>query len=80
MLIGLQKLSFNLTAYVSFKNAERRIWRKGRGYWSCFGVFLAEMCFQCLGGTSHRDVSFENTEQVFRWEIMKIFFNIKNMF
>ena len=26
--------------------------------------FLAEMCFECTGGTSHRDVSFEHTEQI----------------
>ena len=27
--------------------------------------FLAEMCFECSGGTTHRDVSFEHTEQAF---------------
>ena len=59
---------------------EYTILRKGRAFWFCSGVFLAEMCFECSGGTSHRDVSIEHTEQAFRWEKMNIFVNIKNMF
>ena len=27
---------------VSFKHAEHTIWRKGRAYWLCFGIFLVE--------------------------------------
>ena len=42
--------------------------------------FLAEMCVESSGGTSHRDVSFEHREQAFWWEIMNVFVNIKNMF
>ena len=34
-----------------FKHAEHTIWRKLRPYLSCFGVFLAEMCFEWSGGT-----------------------------
>ena len=48
-----------------FSNAEHMIWRTGRAFWFCFDVFLAEMCFECSGGTSHRDVSFEHTEKRF---------------
>ena len=65
---------------VSFKHAERTIWRKGRAYWLCIGVFLAKMCFECSGGTTHRDFSFEHTEHAFWWEIMNVFVTIKNMF
>ena len=54
----------------SFKHTEHTIWWKGRAFWFCFGVFLAEMCLECSGGTSHRDVSLEHTEQAFRWEIL----------
>ena len=35
---------------VSFKRADHTIWRKGMAYWLCFGVFLAEMYFECSGG------------------------------
>ena len=33
---------------VSFKHAEHTIWRKGRVFLFCFGVFLAEVCFKRL--------------------------------
>ena len=49
---------------------------------NCSGIdiFLADICFVCSKEVSHRDVSFEHTEQTFRWVIMKIFVNIKNKF
>ena len=43
---------------VSFKHEEHTIWQKGGAYWGCFVVCLAETCFECSGGTFHRDFSF----------------------
>ena len=45
-----------------------------------FSVFLAEMCLECSGGTTHTDVFFEHTKQAFWWEIINVFVGIKNMF
>ena len=36
--------------------------RKVSVYWSCIAIFLAEVCFVCLTEASHRDVSFEHTD------------------
>ena len=65
---------------VSFEHTEHTLWCKVSEYCSCIASFLEDVCLVCSKEASHRDVSFEHTEQTFRWEIIKIFVNIKNKF
>ena len=55
---------------VPFKHKEHTLWRKVSAYWSCIAIFQAEVCFVCFKDVSHRDVSFEHTDNAFLWEII----------
>ena len=63
---GLSSVCFKRESHGDvFKHTEHTLWRKVNGYWSCIAIFLGEVCFVCLKEVSHRDVSFEHTDDGF---------------